>query len=141
MAARLCRNIRGPIGLVPRSAIDQRSHDLFGEEWIAVGALREKTFQAFQTGVGPQQYVKKFPEVLAYERIDAQLAIVRAISPLIVILRTITDDEQQTGVARLNHQLVEQSNSKCIVPVEIFKNRDDRLRAALIRIWLPPALG
>jgi hypothetical protein len=53
------------------SGIDQRSHDLFDEEWIAAGALREKTLQAFQTGAGPQQYVKKFPELLAYERIDA----------------------------------------------------------------------
>ena len=52
------------------SGIDQRSHDLFDEEWIAASALREKTLQAFQTGVGPQQYVKKFPELLAYERID-----------------------------------------------------------------------
>src|SRR5581483_1696458 len=94
------------------SSIDQRSHDLFDKERVAAGAVREKILQPLQTGVGPQQHVKEFRELMAYERIDAQLAVVRAIPPLIAIFGAITDDEQQTCVARLDHQLVQQADCK-----------------------------
>ena len=58
---RLCKSVAA----LERTRIDQRSHDLFDEEGIPVGALRQEALQAVQAWVGAQQGLKEFREALA----------------------------------------------------------------------------
>ena len=52
------------------ASIDQRSHDLFDEEWIPAGALHQEALQCRQARVGAQQGLKEFRQALAGQGIQ-----------------------------------------------------------------------
>src|SRR5262249_20573395 len=60
-----------------------------------------------------------------------QLAVIRPAPPFVSVFRAVTDHQEQVRILRAHDQFVQQTESKGIVPVQVFEYRDDRLHAAL----------
>src|SRR6516162_1673476 len=113
------------------SGIDQHSHDLFNKERIPTGALHQEALQGRQTRVGAHQGLKEFCKALTGKRVQMQQAVIRPVPPFVHILRWVTDHEEQASILRVADQLVQQTETKGIVPVKVLEDRDDRLHAGL----------
>src|SRR5208282_1996548 len=112
------------------TGIDQRSHNLFDEERIPAGALHHETLRDRQTGVGAQQSLKEIHKILTREGIQTYLVVIRLVPPFVAKLGAVTDNQQQTSILRGDDQLVQQTESKRVVPVKVLDDRDERLHTA-----------
>jgi hypothetical protein len=59
--------------------------------------------------------------------------VIRLVPPFVPILRAVGDKEEEASILRSDNQLVQQTESKSVVPVKVLEDRDHRLHTALAR--------
>src|SRR5262249_55028503 len=116
---------------VEYAGVDQRPHDLLGEERIAARALRHEALERREIRVGAEEHLKQLRNILADERIKAELVVVRPIPPFVLEVRAVAQHEQQTRIRGTDDERVEETKAERIVPVKVLEDGDDRLPAAL----------
>ena len=114
-------------------------HALFQKERVAIRPLDEQGPQRGQLGVGAQQRLQEILGPFAQKRVDAELRVVGAVAPGVLVLGAIGDEEQETGGGEAVDQAVEPRLGLGINPVQILEDHEQRLDLALAEDEVPRA--
>src|SRR5216683_8134524 len=91
-----------------RALLEQRLHDLFDEERIALGLLENQAFERREFAPVVEQRVQHFLAGLGGERIEPELRIVSLVAPVVGKLRPVIHQHQQPRRANRVGQQVQQ---------------------------------
>src|SRR5713101_3106501 len=91
-----------------RALLEQRLHDLFDEERIALGLLENQAFERREFAPVVEQRVQHFLAGLGAERIEPQLRVVGFVAPVVSELGPVVDQHQNPRRAERFREQVEQ---------------------------------
>ena len=92
------RQVIGPALAAEHPGLHQGAHAFLQEEGIALGARNEALDERLQGRVLPEELVQQFLGTRGWERVEAELSVVRLAAPAMVIVGTVVDEEQERRV-------------------------------------------
>jgi hypothetical protein len=118
----LCRRRRHPIGPpVPDEhlRLHQGPHALLEEEGAALGPLDQRAPEGLERRVLAQQGGEQLSGALGRQRIDPELGVVGLAPPGVLVLGTVTDEEQDACGREALDQAIEPRLALGVDPVEM----------------------
>src|SRR5262249_1633860 len=106
-------------------------HALLEEERVAFRALDEQRAKRSQRSVGAEQAVEQALGRLGPERVESNLGVVALASPLVSILESVVDEQQQWVGRKALDQAIEQRLAVGIEPVQVLDDEQHGLPLAL----------
>jgi hypothetical protein len=111
--------------------LDQRLHDLFGEERIAARALVDPCSEARDARVATQEILEQVLDGLGPERSQGQLSVPGLLRPLGSELRAEVHDQQVVRPGDGIHPLLQEGLAGGVEPVKVLDERDQRIALSL----------
>ena len=94
-------------------------------------AFHQEALQGRKARIGAQQGQKELRQALAGQRVKRQLVVVRSAPPWVLMVGAVGDDQHQASILGGYDELVQQTESQRVAPVEVIDDRDDRPHVAL----------
>lgn len=70
---------------------------------------------------------QQVPDVLGWERVQPQLAVVRLVAPGVLVLKTVGHEQQQAGRRQAVDERVEEGLRLTVDPVKVFEDQEEWL--------------
>ena len=104
---------------------------LFQEKGVALGALDQEPLERHQAGVVPQQGLQQFLGARGGQGVEPELRVVGFISPAVLVLGAVVDEQEQAGGGQALDQAVEDRLGLGVDPVQVLEDQEQRLHLAL----------
>ena len=111
--------------------LHQRLDALLQEKGVALGPLDQPRRERRQPGIIAQQLLEQRLGTVTRQRVEAQLGIEGLAGPAVLILRTVTDEEQQAHGRQAIDEAVEERLCLGVDPVQVLDDQHHRLDLAL----------
>src|SRR5262249_43941072 len=102
-------------------------HAFFEEEWVALRSLDQPARERGKARVVAEQTQEHFARTLRRERVDAQLRVVRLLTPRVLVLGPVVDQQEHAGGGQALDDRVEERLRLGVHPVEILEDEDQGL--------------
>ncbi len=110
-----------------RPLVEQHLHRLFHEKGVALRLLDDHTLERRHLRVLAEQSGEHLLRALLAQRIEPQLRVVSLAVPLMRILGTVIDEQQDSRGANRVGQEIQKRLRLVVDPVEVFKDHHQRL--------------
>ena len=112
-------------------------HALFKKERVTLRPLDEELPQRGQLGAGAQKRPQEILGPFAWQRIDAQLRVVAPVSPGVLVLGAIGNEEQETSGEKRVNEAIQPRLGLRVDPVQVLENEQQRLDLTLAKDQAP----
>ena len=105
----------------------QGPHALFQKEGVALGALDQALGERLQTDIVPQEAAEQVLGAGRGQRVEPELGVVGFITPAVLVLGAVVDQQEQAGGWQALHQAIEERLGLRIDPVQVLEHQQERL--------------
>ena len=110
-----------------RALFEQRLHDLFHEERVALRLLDDHALERRQLAAVIEQRHQHLVATLHAERVEAELRVVGLVAPVVGELRPVIHQQHDPRSANRIGEQVQQRARSVVEPVQVLEDHDERL--------------
>jgi hypothetical protein len=87
--------------------------------------------ERLKASIPPQEGVEKFPSTCRWQGVEPKLDVVGFVPPVVLVFRTVIDEEEEPGSRKTIDQAVEEGLRLVVDPVKILEGNQQGLDLAL----------